>query len=96
MKEYYRPQQEATVQAASEGKDFGHPLFIYGSRKGGEGVQNLRELGGLIFMRLGKGRRLARRAEQPFFFLPWILGGFFFLYIGRQFRLREPGSYAVL
>jgi len=26
-KGYYRPQQEAVVQVASEGKDFGHPLF---------------------------------------------------------------------
>jgi hypothetical protein len=42
VKGYYRPQQEATVQAASEGKYFGHPLESFLSFVG-------QKLGGLIF-----------------------------------------------
>jgi hypothetical protein len=31
-------------------------------------------------------------AEHLFFFLPWVLGGFFFFFVHRQFCLRGPGK----
>jgi hypothetical protein len=46
-------------------------------------LREARELGGLILATAGG---LARMAKQPFplFFVPWILEGFFFLYLGNS------------
>jgi len=60
-KGYYRPQQEAVVQVASEGKISVILFFV---------CEEARELGGLILATEGG-------LLNNLFFVPWILGGFF-------------------
>ena len=77
----YRILSTSTGRSGSSdiwGKGFRSSYFLFVGH-----LREARELGGLILATAGG---LARMAKQPFslFFVPWILEGFFFLYLGNS------------